>query len=103
MGPHVFYADLSSSEADAVLIAATVAMTGLSNSIVFLDRPEMYVPSDRLVAWVHNLAGVGQNNQWIVATSDPRLAAAVEPSARIAVAAGDHHRLPPAPPSVRSS
>lgn len=74
------YAELSSSEADAVLIAATVAMIGLRNSVAFLDRPELYVPPDRLVAWVHNLARLGDGNQWFVATSDAGLAAAVDRS-----------------------
>ncbi len=101
-GDGVLFSELSSSEADAALIAATAAMIGLSNSIVFLDRPEMYVSSDRLVAWVHNLAGLGQNNQWIVATSDARLVAAVDPAQRISLAAGEHYALPPAPPPSRS-
>lgn len=71
------YGELSSSEADAVLIAATAAMIGLNHSLVILDRPELYVPSDRLVPWVRSLAQLGKDNQWIVATSDPGLAAAV--------------------------
>lgn len=69
--------ELSSSEADAVMIAATAALVGLDHSVVFLDRPELFVPSDRLVAWVKSLARLGEDNQWIVATSDPGLAASV--------------------------
>jgi hypothetical protein len=84
-GTRVGYSDLSSSEADAALIAATAAMIGLSHSIVFLDRPELYVPADRLVQWVHSLAGLGDGNQWIVATSNEGLAAAVDRSQRIAL------------------
>lgn len=74
------YAELSSSEADAVLIAATVAMIGLRNSVAFLDRPELYVSPDRLVAWVRNLAALGDGNQWFVASNDAALAAAVDRS-----------------------
>lgn len=68
---------LSSSEADAVIIAATAALVGLNHSVVFLDRPELSVPSDRLVAWVKSLAQLGENNQWFIATNDPALAGSV--------------------------
>lgn len=76
----MLYDDLSSSEADAVLIAATAVMIGLHHSIVFLDRPELYVPSDRLFGWIQSLLQVGANNQWIIATSDEGLASAVDRS-----------------------
>lgn len=66
----MLYGSLSSSEADAVIMAATAALIGLNHSVVFLDRPELYVPPDRLVAWVEALAKLGQDNQWIVATSE---------------------------------
>ncbi len=99
----VRYSDLSSSEADAVLMAATVAMTGLNHSIVFLDRPEMFVPADRLVAWVHDLAGLGLDNQWVVASSDARLAAAVHPSQRISLLPSEYYALPAAPPDGSAS
>jgi hypothetical protein len=102
-GDGVRYVDLSSSEADAALISATVAMTGLCNSIVILDRPEMYVPASRLVAWVHSLAGLGQNNQWLIATSDARLVAGVDPSQRISLEPADHYPVPAASPSQRTS
>ncbi|HMY14865.1 MAG TPA: hypothetical protein PKA58_00990 [Polyangium sp.] len=73
---------LSSSEADAVLICATAVMIGLNHSLVLLDRPELYVPADRIVAWTQALAMLGTNNQWIVATNSPELLQSV-PQAQI--------------------
>ncbi|HRI63307.1 MAG TPA: hypothetical protein PK156_03695 [Polyangium sp.] len=72
-GPPVPPSSLSSSEADAVLICATAAMIGLSHSIVLLDRPELYVPPNRIVAFAQALATLGTDNQWIVATNSPEL------------------------------
>ena len=69
--------DLSSSESDAVLIAATATLVGLSHSVVFLDRPELYVSSDRLANWVEALSRLGQKNQWFIATSDRSLAESI--------------------------
>ncbi|HTJ82396.1 MAG TPA: hypothetical protein VL400_11800 [Polyangiaceae bacterium] len=74
----IAYDALSSSESDAVLIAATAALIGLNHSIVFLDRPELHVSADRIGAWVQSLARLGVDNQWFVATSEERLAAAVD-------------------------
>ncbi|NUP10790.1 MAG: hypothetical protein HOW73_32500 [Polyangiaceae bacterium] len=85
----VLYEELSSSEADAVLIAATATMIGLNHSIVFLDRPELYVAPDRLVAWMQSLLRLGANNQWIVATSDEGLASAVDRSAVVNLGRND--------------
>jgi hypothetical protein len=73
-------ADLSSSEADAVLICATAVMIGLSHSLVLLDRPELYVPPERIVAWTQALATLGADNQWIVATNSPELLQSVTQS-----------------------
>lgn len=79
-GSGVPYAELSSSEADAVIIAATAALIGLNHSIVVLDRPELYVPPHRLVAWLDGLLHLGQDNQWFVATSSEALVGAASRS-----------------------
>jgi hypothetical protein len=84
----VLLAELSSSEADAVILAATAAMTGLCHSLVVLDRPELYVPAERLVAWVHALAGLGSDNQWLVATSSRTLLAATDPNQVVTLPGG---------------
>jgi hypothetical protein len=89
-------AGLSSSEADAVLICATALMIGLSHSLVLLDRPELYVPPERIVAWTEALATLGTDNQWLIATSSPELLHSV-PRAQIAwvdSSAREQGRLP---------
>jgi hypothetical protein len=84
----VLLTELSSSEADAVILAATAAMTGLCHSVVLLDRPELYVPPERLVAWVHALSGLGSDNQWLVATSSRALALASDPTQVLSLPGG---------------
>ncbi len=79
------YDALSSSEGDAVLIAATAALIGLNRSLVFLDRPELHVSADRLGAWIHALAHLGADNQWFVATSEERLAATFDRTQHISL------------------
>lgn len=74
---------LSSSEADAVLICATAVMIGLNHSVVLLDRPELYVPPNRIVEFVQALATLGTDNQWIVTTNSAELVQSV-PQAQIA-------------------
>ena len=101
-GDGVSFGDLSSSEADAVLIAATIAMTGLSHSIAIVDRPELSVSPSRLVSWVESLASLGVDNQWIVASNDARLAASVDPSQIVSLGANDSLRSS-ARPSGRPS
>jgi hypothetical protein len=82
------YEELSSSEADAALIAATAVLIGLHHSVAVLDRPELHVPPDRLGAWVQSLMQLGTNNQWIVATGDPGLASSVDRSQLVDLGAG---------------
>lgn len=103
------YDALGSSDADAVIVAATAALIGLSHSIVFLDRPELYVASERLVAWVSALAKIGEDNQWIIATGDRALAASVPRGALVSLGRGDARdgaraeRPSAAPSSTRES
>jgi hypothetical protein len=84
-GPLAPIHGLSASEADAVIFAATAVMIGLSHSIVLLDTPELYVPEDRIVAFVQALLVLGLDNQWIVATQSPALLRAVDASALIRI------------------
>ena len=64
---------LSASEADSVMFAATAALVGLSGSIVLVDRPELHgIPPDRALA---GLAALGSDNQLILASPSPALAA----------------------------
>jgi hypothetical protein len=59
--------ELSASEADAVMFAATATLVGLSGSIVLVDRPELHgIDPVRALA---GLSALGADNQLIMATS----------------------------------
>lgn len=64
--------ELSASERDALLFAATAANVGLSHSIVLIDRPELMNDSPREL--VPGLLGLGVHNQVFVATAHPEMA-----------------------------
>lgn len=58
---------LSASEADAVMFAATATLVGLSGSIVLVDRPELHgIDPGRALA---GLSALGADNQLILATT----------------------------------
>lgn len=61
--------ELSGSERDALLFAATAANVGLSRSIVLVDRPELMGASLRET--LPGLLALGNQNQVFVATSRP--------------------------------
>ena len=59
--------ELSASEADAVMFAATATLVGLSRSIVLVDRPELHgIDPVRALA---GLSALGVDNQLILATA----------------------------------
>lgn len=64
--------ELSGSERDALLFAATAANVGLSRSIVLVDRPEMM--GALLRDTLPGLLGLGSHNQLFVATARPEQA-----------------------------
>ncbi len=64
--------ELSGSERDALLLAATAFNVGLSRSIVLVDRPELMGALPRDIAL--GLVALGAHNQLIVATARPELA-----------------------------
>ncbi|NUP05374.1 MAG: hypothetical protein HOW73_04865 [Polyangiaceae bacterium] len=64
--------ELSSSEQDAVIFAATAGLVRLTRSVVLVDRPELYASDpERMLG---GLRGLGADNQLIVATCAPELA-----------------------------
>lgn len=68
--------ELSASEADGVMFAATAALVGLSRSIVLVDRPEANgIALNRALA---GLSALGVDNQLIIATSSAELAASFD-------------------------
>lgn len=60
---------LSSTEMDAVVLAATATLVGLSNSIALIDGPELGADDASLPAWLRGVRGLGEDLQVIVATS----------------------------------
>ncbi len=64
--------ELTMSETDAVIMSATATLVRLSNSIVLVDRPELY-RSDDAAAVLQGLRGLGENNQLILATNAPSI------------------------------
>ena len=68
--------ELSSSETDAVIFAATAALIGLDRSLVLVDRPDIFLGDDpaRLVS---ALRGLGEGAQILAASGSPRLLRAV--------------------------
>ena len=78
-------AQLSTSEADAVMFASTAAAIGLDHSLVFVDRPDLHV--DELDPFIEGLASLGQDNQLIL-TGGSRLTAAANRRAHIVTLKG---------------
>lgn len=75
-GDPIGLADLSSSDEEAVLLAATATLVGLDRSIVLIDRPEMFLPLDE-ARLPEALCALGRGAQVIAASSHPRLARAL--------------------------
>jgi hypothetical protein len=71
--------ELSDSERQAVIFAATFTHLALHHSIVLVDMPELFLPPSAVVRFATALTGLGQDNQLIFATGSPELVAAVEP------------------------
>jgi len=88
MREEVPFVELSSSESEAVIIAATATLVGLHRSVIFLDRPELHVPSDRLAEFVEALLQLGEQNQWFIATSDRNLAASLPQAHHVSLGSG---------------
>lgn len=72
--------ELSDSEQDAVLLAATAVAIDLSCSLVLIDRPDLFTDPGYAGGLVAGLRGLGEGNQLILASSSPELAAAAEPA-----------------------
>jgi len=79
-------AELSTSEANAVIFAASATLIGYDRSIVFIDRPELGVPESRIVAWIEQLAATLGDAQLIVASDSPALVAAASAAVTLGVA-----------------
>lgn len=71
--------DLSDSERQAVIFAATFTHLALHHSIVLVDLPELFLPPADVVRFATALTALGRDNQLVFATGSPDLVAAVEP------------------------
>jgi hypothetical protein len=76
-GPPANLSELSETEQQSVLLAATAVAIGLSRSLVLLDRPELCTSSGRAVSFVEALELLGQDNQIIMASSSSEFVAAL--------------------------
>jgi hypothetical protein len=68
--------ELSASEADAVLFAATATLIGLSYSVVLIDRPELHADPSFVPKLLDGLLALGREPQIIVATGSAEVRAA---------------------------
>jgi hypothetical protein len=73
--------ELSSTEADAVLFAATAALVWFERSILFVDRPELSADEATFSAWLAAARGLAEDAQLIFASSSPAVIASVDPAA----------------------
>lgn len=79
-GDPVTVGQLSQAESDAVIFAATAATISLDHSLVFIDRPDLYV--DDLDALLDGLVSLGKDNQLLV-TGGAKMAAAAARRAHV--------------------
>lgn len=75
--------ELSASEMDAVIFAATANLLHLSNSVVLVDRPELHAHPSNAAAFVSGLGALGEDNQLFLSTTSAEILAAVDPSSVI--------------------
>lgn len=69
--------ELSASEQDAVLFAATATLIGLSYSVILIDRPELHVDPKFVPRLLDGLLHMGREPQVIIASSSAEVLAAV--------------------------
>lgn len=68
--------ELSSSEREAVIFASVASLVTLAHSIVFVDRPELYIRDEARL--YRGLTGLGASNQLFVTSRSPQLFRAAE-------------------------
>jgi len=79
--------ELSEGERQVVLLAVTFLRLGLNDSVVLIDAPELHLHPDNHVVVLQSLAGLGVDNQLIVATASPEIVRFASPHERIQLAA----------------
>jgi predicted ATPase len=101
LGDIVDVDDLSDSERQAVIFAATFIHLELHHSIVLVDSPELFLPPSAVVGFATALTAMGRDNQLIFATSSPELVAAVEPYQVVRLGDGPTSRRRADPETLR--
>ncbi len=76
-GPAANVSELSETEQQSVLFAATATAIGLSRSLILIDRPELSTAPARAAAFVEALGALGDDNQVLMASSAPEFVAAL--------------------------
>lgn len=71
--------ELSSSELDAVVLAATSVLLGLSRSVVLIDAPDLFTDPASVPRLAEGLLSLGQDVQVIAATRSPEAWRAARP------------------------
>ena len=72
-GSEVGVEDLSASQQQALIFAATAELCGLSHSVLLVDSPEKHLESTAAVPFTFALAELGIDNQLIIATGSKEL------------------------------
>ncbi len=78
--------ELASSDADAVLVAATATALGLDRSLVLVDRPELAGMGGGATRLIQAWRSLGQGTQVLAASSSTELARALPPERVIRLA-----------------
>jgi len=84
-GPATSLYELSTTESEAVILAASAALMHYEKSILFIDRPEQSAEERGIVAWIEAVRGLASDVQVICATSSPALIASVDPAAIVSL------------------
>lgn len=69
--------ELSTSERAVLLVATVFFLLRLERSVVLIDEPELHIPPPERAAWLRALMSFGADNQIIVASDAPEIAAEV--------------------------
>jgi hypothetical protein len=79
--------ELSTTESEAVLFAASAALFHYDRSILFIDRPEQSTDERRIGAWLAAVRALAGGVQVFAASSSPALVGSVESGALVSLGA----------------
>lgn len=82
-GTRLTVGDLSDSEKQALLFAATFRRIGLSHSVVLIDQPEAHLHAELQLRFFQAVARLGVDNQLFLATGSPEITRLATPQQTI--------------------